>query len=343
MTSRKDVFFVSQVNDYEKFRTILAMNLFNVLQADQLPKVMEAIDISLHDFEVRRKDLDIIPIGGTPEVAKLFLASKAIANLSKGTLRQYHYKLINFFRDVPKSYMDITPNDIRMYLYNYRATHNSSDCYIDNIRITLNTFFQWLTDNEYLPRNPCAKVDKIKYHPKRRKPMSMYELEYFRWNTINAREKALIDFLFSTGLRVSECADVQLTDIDWGNRSVHVRHGKGNKERTVFFNAEAEVSMKEYLDSREDNCNALFVSKRNPVHQIQSHALENIVKKISKRTGVEAYPHKFRHTFATFGLHSGMPLEKLQLLLGHTNPKTTLIYADQDKADVKHEYSKTYA
>lgn len=337
------MFFVSQVNDYEKFRTILAMNLSGVVEPDQLTRIMEAVDVSMNDFEIKRKETAIITTTGTPEVVKLYLAAKAIANLGMKTLKQYRYKLENFFRDVPKSYMDITPNDIRMYLYNYRATHNSSDRYIDNIRIVLNTFFQWLTDNEYLQRNPCAKVDKIKYQPKRRKPMSMYELEYFRWNTINAREKALIDFLFSTGLRVSECADVQLTDIDWGNRSVHVRHGKGDKERTVFFNAEAEVSMKEYLDSREDNCNALFVSKRNPVHQIQSHALENIVKKISKRTGVEAYPHKFRHTFATFGLHSGMPLEKLQLLLGHTNPQTTLIYADQDKADVKHEYSKTYA
>ena len=343
MTSRKDVFFVSQVNDYEKFRTILAMNLFNVLQADQLPKVMEAIDISLHDFEVRRKDLDIIPIGGTPEVAKLFLASKAIANLSKGTLRQYHYKLINFFRDVPKSYMDITPNDIRMYLYNYRVTHNSSDCYIDNIRITLNTFFQWLTDNEYMPKNPCAKVEKIKYQPNRRQPMTPYELEYVRWNTKDVREKALIDFLFSTGCRITECADVRLDDINWGNRSVHIRHGKGDKERTVFFNAEAEVSMRKYLDSRTDDINSLFVTTKKPYHPMRKDSLELVVRKVARRTGVETYPHKLRHTFATFGLHSGMPLEKLQLLLGHANPQTTLIYAKQEAEDVKHEYSRVFS
>ena len=333
---------MSEVNDYEKFRTVLAMNLYNVLDTEQLPNVMEAIDISLHDYDIKRKDLDIIPVSNTPEVAKLFLASKAIASLSKNTLKNYHYKLINFFRDVSKSYTDITPNDIRMYLYNYKVTHKVCDCYIDNIRIVLNTFFQWLTDNEFLQRNPCAKVDKIKYKQNRRKPMSPYELEYLRWNTINIREKALVDFFFSTGLRVSECADVLLSDIDWNTRSVHVRHGKGDKERTVFFNAESEVSLKEYLSTRNDDCNGLFVSIRKPYHQIRSHALELIIKKISKRTGIKAYPHKLRHTFATHGIRSGMPLEKLQILLGHTNPKTTLIYVEQNKEDIQSDYSKSY-
>ena len=336
-------FFVSQENVYEKFRIVLAMNLSGVVEPDQLTKIMEAVDVSMNDFEIKRKETAIITTTGTPEVVKLYLASKAIANLGMKTLKQYRYKLDNFFRDVPKSYLDITPNDIRMYIYQYKVAHNGSDSYMDNIRITLNSFFQWLVDNEYLPRNPCAKVDKIKYQPKRRKSLSSYELEYFRWNTKDVREKALIDFFYSTGMRVSECAAVQLTDIDWGNRSVLIRHGKGDKERLVYFNAEAEVSLREYLDSRADDCTGLFVSVRRPFHQIGAHSLENIIKKVAKRTGVEAYPHKLRHTFATAGIHSGMPLETLQQLLGHTKPETTLIYVDQDRTDIQNAYSKAYA
>lgn len=328
---------------YERFRSILLMNLYGNLPMEQIESILKFVDISMSDFEIKRKNFDIIPVTGLPDVVKYFLASKAIANLSKGTLRQYHYKLINFFNDVHKCYTDITSNDIRIYLYNYKIAHNSSDCYIDNIRITLNTFFQWLTDNEYLPRNPCAKIEKIKYQQKRRQPMTPYELEYIRWNTKDVREKALVDFLFSTGCRVSECSDVMLDDIDWNKRSVHIRHGKGDKERTVFFNAEAEVSLKEYLDSRKDNTNALFVGLKAPHNQLSSHAIELIIKKISMRTGVEAYPHKLRHTFATFGLHSGMPLEKLQLLLGHESTQTTLIYAKQEAEDVKHEYSRVFS
>lgn len=334
---------MSQENVYERFRTVLAMNLLNVIHPDQLAGVMQAVDVSLSDYEITRKQTDIIPVTGTPEVVKLYLASQAIANKSMKTLRQYRYKLENFFRDLPKSYMDITPNDIRMYLYNFKVAHNACDRYMDNIRGVIHTFFQWLVDNEYLPRNPCAKVDKIKYQETRRKPMTPYELEYFRWNTENVREKALIDFFFSTGMRVSECAAVNLDDIDWGSRSVIVRHGKGNKERLVYFNAEAEVSLKEYLDTRDDHNSALFVSVRNPHNRIGTRALEAIVKKVSDRTGIHVYPHKIRHTFATYGLHSGVPIEKLQLLLGHSKPETTLIYADQDKTDVQHEYTRAYA
>ena len=331
-------------NAYERFRTVLTMNLCNAVQDPAvLQAVLSAVDLSMADYEITPKATDIIPATGTPEVVKLYLASKAIASLSMKTLRIYRYKLENFFRDVPKSYMDITPNDIRMYLYQYKAAHNGSDSYMDNIRITLNSFFQWLVDNEYLQRNPCAKVDKIKYQPKRRKAMTPYDLEYIRRNTADIREKALIDFFYSTGMRVGECAAVQLTDIDWSNRSVLIRHGKGGKERLVYFNAEAEVSLREYLGTRTDDCPGLFVSKRKPFHQIKEHALEDIIKKVSRRTGVESYPHKLRHTFATAGIHSEMPLEKLQLLLGHAKPETTLIYADQDRTDVQNAYSKVYA
>ena len=331
-------------NSYERFRTVLTMNLCNVVQDPSVVNaVLSAIDITMSDYDLSPKQTDIIPITGTPEVVKLYLTSKAIANLSMKTLKIYRYKLENFFHDLPKSYLDITPNDIRMYLAKYKFAHNASDSYMDNIRITLNSFFQWLVDNEYLQRNPCAKVDKIKYQQHRRKAMSSYDLEYIRRNTANVREKALIDFFFSTGMRVGECAAVQLSDIDWSNRSVLIRHGKGDKERLVYFNAEAEVSLKEYLGTRTDDCSGLFVSKRRPIHQIQEHALENIIKKVSKRTGVESYPHKLRHTFATAGIHSGIPLEKLQLLLGHAKPETTMIYADQDRTDVQNAYSKAYA
>lgn len=331
-------------NAYERFRTVLTMNLCNAVQDPAvLQAVLTAVDISMADYEITPKATDIIPATGTPEVVKLYLASKAIASLSMKTLRIYRYKLINFFNEIPKSFADITPNDIRTYLGRYKFVHNASDSYLDNIRITLNSFFQWLVDNEYLQRNPCAKVDKIKYQQHRRKAMSPYDLEYIRRNTADIREKALIDFFFSTGMRVGECAAVQLTDIDWSNRSVLIRHGKGDKERLVFFNAEAEVSLKEYLGTRMDDCSGLFVSKRKPFHQIKEHALEDIIKKVSRRTGVESYPHKLRHTFATAGIHSGIPLEKLQLLLGHAKPETTMIYADLDRTDVQNAYSKAYA
>ena len=125
------------------------------------------------------------------------------------------------------------------------------------------------------------------------------------------REKAIVDFLFSTGCRVSECVAVQLCDIDWSNRAVVIHHGKGDKMRIVYFNAEAEVTLRKYLETRNDECTGLFVTTRKPIHSLSIRSMEVIVNKIGERAGIPAFPHKIRHTFATYGLNGGMSLEKL--------------------------------
>lgn len=329
--------------NYENFRTVLTLNLSTVIDdPEMLKNVLSMVDMSMQNFEISNKPLDIIPASGFPEVAKCYLASKGISNLSKQTLKQYRYKLEHFFRTVTKCYTDITANDIRVYLFNFKQERNASDCYVDNVRITLNSFFQWLVDNEYLNRNPCAKVDKIKYQTKKREPLTTLNLEDMRWHCEDVREKALIDFLFSTGCRISECAGVMLSDINWEKNSVHLRYCKGNKERIVYFNDEAKVSLRSYIDSRGYSSDALFTSSKAPHQQLKSHALEDIVANVGKRTGIHAYPHKLRHTFATIGLRNGMPLEKLQSLLGHTNPQTTLIYAKLNDEQMKMEHQKAF-
>ena len=333
---------MSTENLYEQFRTVLTMNLCNVLPPDQISDALKAVDISISDYEITRKPMGLITTGDVPDVVKIYLASRAVSNLAHSSLVQYKYKLVNFFKVMRKSYADIQTNDIRLYLYNYKAQNNSSDCYMENIRGVINQFFQWLVDNEYLLRNPCAKIEKIRYTRNRRKPLTSYQLEYTRWNTMTVREKALVDFFYSTGCRVSECAAVKLSDIHWEDRSVLIPHGKGDKERTVYFNAEAEVSVKEYLKTRDDETDALFVSERSPHKPLGPRGMEAIFRKLSGVVDLHLYPHKFRHTFATSGLRSGMPLEQLQALLGHADPKTTLIYAKQDQTDIQRGHMRSF-
>ena len=216
-------------------------------------------------------------------------------------------------------------------------------CQLDNIRRILNSFFTWLVTNEYILRNPCTKVEKIHYQEKQREPLSAYELEVLRWNCKTLREKAMVDFFFATGIRLSELRDMNQSDIDWRNRSCHVRHGKGNKHRIVFFNAESELSLRKYLESRKDDNDALFVSMRKPYNRLSDKTIENIITAVAKRANMHVYPHKLRHTFATSGLRGGMPLEKLQALMGHAEPRTTLIYAKLDMLDLQREHSRIYA
>ena len=335
------MFFVS--DNSELFRNELITKLEASLQPEQLRAVLAAFDTTSASYEIHRQQLDLITTDGFPEVVKWHLASKAVANRSPGTIKQYRYKLLHFFDTVRKPFQDIKPNDIRVYLYQFKKERNASDRYLECIRITLNSFFQWLVENEYLMRNPCAQVEKIHFNAKRREPLSMEQLETLRWNVKDAREKALIDFLFSTGCRASECADVRLSDIDWKDRSVLIRHGKGDKERIVYFNAEALVSMRKYIDARQDDTDALFVSTKAPHGALGTHALENIISKVAGRTDLHVFPHKLRHTFATAGLNSGMPLHVLQQLMGHAKPETTLIYAKQMQDGLRNEHQRIYA
>ena len=330
-------------NFTENFRNILAAKVSTFVRYDQLQEILSAFDAVASGYDIVKKQVDLITTETVPEVVKIFLASKAVENCSLKTLDQYRYKLINFFSAVKKPYTDVTTNDIRVYLYNYKTSHNISEHTVENTRLVFNSFFQWLEDNEYIKTNPCARIERVKFQQKKREPLSSYDLELLRWNCKTLREKALIDFLFSTGCRVSECSDVNKSDVNWGERSVLIRHGKGNKMRTVYFNAESELSLRLYLDSRDDFEDALFVCSRAPHNRLSARGIENEIKGISERAHVKAFPHKLRHTFATFGLHGGMPIERLQALMGHADTKTTLVYAKMDCVDLQREHSRVYA
>lgn len=330
-------------NSSESFRNELAARLLAALPQDQIPKVLSVLDATLSGYDVSRKQVELIPVDGVPDTVKYFIASKAVANLSPGTLKIYRLRLVDFFTLTKKSCQDITANDIRMYLFFCKDQRRSSDAYLDNIRRIMSSFFQWCVDNEYLIRNPCATVERVKYQPKERIPLTAYELETLRWYCRTLREKAMVDFFFSTGVRPSEFSAIRRQDVDWNRRAVVIRHGKGDKRRVVFFNAEAELSLRKYLESRSDANDPLFVTIRNPHHKLGPKSIENEIRKIANRAELKAFPYKLRHTFATSGLKGGMSLEHLQALMGHAKPETTLIYAKIDTARLQMEHDRVYA
>ncbi len=326
----------------ELLRDELLSELVLEFSEEELLKILDAFDKAAQKYEIKLKSTDIIAVEGIPDEVKWFLASKVISNCSPGTVNQYKYKLFNFFQVVQKKVQDITSNDIRLYLYWYKTNRSVGNHTLDHTRRIITTFFTWCQGEGLIPTNPAAKVEKIKFQQPQRQPLTPYELELLRWHCKNVREKALVDFLFSTGCRVSECAQVKLSDIDWDMRSVTIQHGKGDKKRVVFFNAESELTLRKYLETRDDNCDGLFVSTRKPIRAISNRALENIIHEIGERAGIHAFPHKLRHTFATIGISSGMPIEKLQKLLGHVKPETTLIYAKLDEIELQHEHKRIY-
>lgn len=138
-----------------------------------------------------------------------------------------------------------------------------------------------------------------------------------RDNGDNLRDMALIDMLASTGTRVGELVLLNREDINFVERECVV-FGKGNKERIVYFDARTKIHLQNYLDSRTDGNNALFVTFRAPHERMNIGGIEVRLRELGKRIGIpKVHPHKFRRTLATMTIDKGMPVEQFQRLLGH--------------------------
>ena len=278
-----------------------------------------------------------------PEIVKTYLVCKKVEGLSEQTLYNYGNTLRKFFGELQKAPDQVTPNDIRVYLYRYQEANGTANNSLDKIRQNICSFFHWACCEGYLERNPALTIKPIRFEKKERKPLTQIELEYIRNACSSPRDRAMVEFMYSTGCRVSELAAVKKSDIDWNRKSVHL-FGKGKKHRTSYINAKAEVALLEYLKTRTDESEYLFVSLRKPHGQIKRAAIEKIVNKIAERASDQVKkpvsPHVFRHTTATTALDNGMPLEDISSLLGHENVATTMIYAKVSAEHVQSGHRK---
>lgn len=330
---------------YEQLRSNFAARIADRLPAELLHDVLQALDVTSSDFEIRRICTDLIVTGAVPEVVRIYSAALAVENKSQGTIKGYFGILRAFFEYVRKPYPQITTNDIRVYLYHYQHDKHAAVSTVEHIRTVINSFFFWLVDEEYLERNPARKISPISVPASSREPLSPVRLEYLRRACLTLREKALIDFLYSTGCRVSEAAAMTINEIDFTDRSVRILHGKGDKFRVTYFNAEAEVSLREYLNSKPKQTEALFTSSRAPYLPLSTRSIQKDVRRICERSGIPANvtPHILRHTFATTAIGNGMPVQQVQQLLGHSKLDTTMIYAKVDQQDVRSSHRKYIA
>lgn len=271
-----------------------------------------------------------------------YLLRKKSKGLSSGTIEQYSIVLnaLNSYLTTPL--YNITDWDILSFLDNYEQTRHISKKRKENMRIILNGFFRYETDIGNVHRNPMVTIDAIKYRKKTREPLSDIELELIRNACTTPRDKALFEFLFATGCRVSEVVSLNKTDINFSSRNVKVL-GKGDKERFVFLNAASIVSLNNYFSSRTDTCEALFCTERRPYNRLKKASMERAIRRLGEKAGIErhVYPHLIRHTTATYLLNHGMNLEEVQVILGHESVDTTRIYAKSDTTLLMNSYRRS--
>lgn len=330
---------------YEHFR-----NEFQCMAHEQglcqqaIVDAMNVLDMLASRYEFSSKETAMTVYNEElPEIVKIYLVSKKIEGLSQTTLDTYMRMLGLFFQNIRKAPAQITANDIRVYLYRYQQERGCSNRSLDKYRQYLSSFFGWATDEGYVQQNPMRTIPAIKYEKKPRQSLTQLELEYLRQSCQSPRELAIIEFLFSTGCRVSELSVVKKSDIDWTTRSVHL-FGKGNKHRNSFINAKCEVALKAYLKERSDDCEYLFITERKPYRQLKANNLEKIVRTISTRSSGDLQkhitPHVLRHTTATIALQNGMPIADISKLLGHEKIDTTMIYAHTSMESVQSGHRK---
>ena len=271
---------------------------------------------------------------------QLFLAAKRVEGCSEKTIRYYESTLKNVLDCVGKGILQITTDDLRLYLDDYQTHSDAGKVTIDNIRRILSSFFSWLEDEDYILKSPVRRIHKVKTCKTVKETYSDEALEIMRDNCGSTRDLALIDLLASTGMRVGELVLLNRDDIDFTNRECVVL-GKGNRQRKVYFDARAKIHLQNYLNGRTDDNQALFVSLQSPYNRLQIRGVEIRLHELGKKLNLcRIHPHKFRRTLATMAIDKGMPIEQVQQLLGHQNIDTTLQYAMVNQANVKQSHHK---
>ncbi|MCY6957937.1 site-specific tyrosine recombinase/integron integrase [Clostridium brassicae] len=304
---------------------------------DQL-KVRELVEEVLYKYDILPQETSLAS-SDIEEKLGIYLATKKLDGLSQQTLKNYQYNLMKFADYLRKPLVTITTMDLRMFLA--QRCKGLKPTSINGQISILKSFFSWLVNEEYIPKNPAIKLKQTKEPKRLRHAMTEEEIELLRQACKSDREKALVEFLISTGCRLSEVVGVNKADVNWHEMSLHVI-GKGAKERKVYFNTKAKILLKKYLLTRSDSNPALFVTSKRPHGRLGGRSIQREIKKIAKRAGIEksVYPHLFRHSYATHKLNAGMSLPVIQHLMGHEDPATTQIYAELSEENIKHEYKK---
>lgn len=324
------------------FSRELMVKLNGKISNDDLKTVIAELQMVENGYDIRKKETSIVEYNPIiPECYKMYMISKGIQGLSRETLNTYRIYLEDFLLSISKSLLDITTNDIRVYLYKYQKNHNVCNRTLDGRRLVLNTFFDWLTKEGFIESNPCSLIGPIKFEEKPREPLTDIEMELIRDACVTLRDKAMIETLYSTGCRVSELSRLNKDDIDFRKGEVQL-FGKGSKHRISYINAKMEVSLKKYLASRADDEPSLFVTIRRPYRRLKKEGIEKVVRDIGVRSNIgrPVFPHLLRHSISSSLLKKGMNVAELQKMLGHSKLDTTMIYAKVSDMSVAYDHKR---
>lgn len=323
---------------YEHLRNDLSLALSARFDPVSLDMILNTLDKISADYTITERETSLAVIDEEiPKLVKIFLSSKKLEGCSDKTIGFYANRLKIFFDTVRHHPQDIVTNEIRLFLAEYQVRAGLSDRTLDKFRQVLNGFFEWCLNEEYISKNPCKNIKEIKYEVVPRCSLTRFQLERVRRSCKTKRDLAVVDVLYSTGVRVSELVNMKLSDMDGDAIKII---GKGKKHNIVYLNDAAKISLDEYLKERKGDNDYIFVSDRNPYGKLSTRSIERLITNVSQGMNIKLTPHILRHTSATLALQSGMPITQVQKMLGHSSVNTTQIYAETSQEEVKTSHRK---
>lgn len=250
-----------------------------------------------------------------------------VEGLVKSTITQYSRELKQLMLYTGMSPLEMTESHIRNYLAHGKIERRWKDKTFNSKVRSLRSFFKWAYTEDVMKNDPMKKIKETREEFRMGNILSPEQREIFRCACRTNRELAIVDLLYSSGGRISEICQLNINDLDYTNRRMII-YGKGKKEREIYFSAQARVHIVDYLEGRDDNNPALFVSGRIPHQRLTKDGIRYILKDIQKRDdrlkNIKISPHVFRRTCGTDMLNRGAPIEMVKEKLGHEKADTTL-------------------
>lgn len=330
----------------DSFTEGFCLRLQGILPPEQIRAVKDLLNIYTMGFQIEQISTELsVPDYQLPEAYYIYMASKEQDGCMKaGTKEQYRMCLEKLLFQLCLPLEQITVNHLRLFIQDIstdkRTGKRLSKSTINQRKSIIRSFFSWLYQEEYISKDPSVRIKPERNDVRPRTAYQDVQIESLRMACKTDRERAIIDLLTSSGIRVAECVGLDIKDVDLERREIVVL-GKGEKWRTSYIDATAVVSIRKYLDSRNDDNPALFVSSRKPHKRISPSAVRRCLHKLTPESGVsDVIPHRFRHTMATTAINRGMPVESVQVVLGHSEISTTMRYAHVAKEKVKADHAR---